>query len=256
MDIKKAQRLFTKIQAFLDNGNAQDISRLEKDLIKSYIIQLYEIVTEEESVKREEEKPVEFVEYKMPKREAASKIETPPVKDYEVPKTENWKPEFTEPIENKPIEKPIEKDTTYQPVYKTPTVESKLIHHAEPVKETIPPAKIHSTSTETNEALAKLFDLTKTEEMSSRFSHVPIASIEAAMGLNERIFTLNELFGGNKSLFDSTCAKLNSFNSFDEAKTMLMAGAAKDYNWSSPERLKMAEQFLHIVSRRYPKSVS
>ncbi|MBK9984849.1 MAG: hypothetical protein IPP15_21215 [Saprospiraceae bacterium] len=62
--------------------------------------------------------------------------------------------------------------------------------------------------------------------------------------------------GGNKALFDDTCAKLNSFNSFAEARAMLINGPAKDYNWSSHEHLKMAEQFIRIVSRRYPKSVS
>ena len=42
MDLTKAQRLLLKIQAFIDNGNGNDISRLEKDLMKSYIIQLYD----------------------------------------------------------------------------------------------------------------------------------------------------------------------------------------------------------------------
>ncbi|MEP6647037.1 MAG: hypothetical protein ABJC12_08100, partial [Saprospiraceae bacterium] len=191
MDLKKAQRLFNKIQAFLDNGNAQDISRLEKDLIKSYILQLYEVVTEEEEVKHEEEKPIQFVEYKMPKREPAPKIELPPVKEYEPPKVETWKPEYSEPVANPHVEKSIERENAFQPVYKTP-LESKPVHHhdPEPVIDIAPPARIHSSSPETNEKLAKLFDINKTDEMSGRFSHVPISSIESAMGLNERIFTL------------------------------------------------------------------
>src|SRR5688572_26703759 len=99
--------------------------------------------------------------------------------------------------------------------------------------------------------MSKLFDLQKTEE--SRFGHVPIASIESAMGLNERIFTLNELFGGDKSLFDAWVAKLNSLNSFAEARNVLISGPAKDFKWTDPQRIKMAEQFIRIVSRRYPK---
>ncbi len=262
MDIKKAQRLITKLQAFLDNGNAQDISRLEKDLIKSYIIQLYDAVTDTTEVNHEEEKPIEFVEYKMPKRETAPKIDLPPLREYEPQKSESSeipKPLYTDHVVAPPKEKTVEVDVPYEPIYKsTPPVETKTIHHhePEPIKETIQPIKIHHTPAETNEGLTKLFDITKTDEMSGRFSHVQIASIESAMGLNERIFTLNELFGGNKKLFDDTCSRLNSCNSFAEARTMLLGGAASDFNWSAPERLKMAEQFIRIVSRRYPKSGS
>ncbi|MGB4846874.1 MAG: hypothetical protein WBP41_03100 [Saprospiraceae bacterium] len=262
MDLKKAQRLITKLQAFLDNGNAQDISRLEKDLIKSYVIQLYDAVTEVEEVNHEQEKPIEFVEYKMPKREAAPKIDLPPLREYEPQKSETPeipKPLYTDHVVTPPKEKTIEEEVHHEPYFKTtPPVEKKTIYHQEPepIKEAIQPVKIHHSTIETNEGLTKLFDITKTDEMSGRFSHVPIASIESAMGLNERIFTLNELFGGNKTLFDDTCAKLNSFNSFAEARAMLINGPAKDFNWSSPEHLKMAEQFIRIVSRRYPKSVS
>src|SRR5699024_4661679 len=102
----------------------------------------------------------------------------------------------------------------------------------------------------------KLFESAKSDDISGRFSHVPIPSIESAMGLNERIFTLNDLFGGNKSLFDATCAKLNNLNSFSDAKDLLIAGPTKDYNWASPKRTKMAEQFIRIVARRYPKTGS
>ncbi|MGB3080749.1 MAG: hypothetical protein WBB31_16830 [Saprospiraceae bacterium] len=262
MDLKKAQRLITKLQTFLDNGNAQDISRLEKDLIKSYIIQLYDAVTDAEGVNHEQEKPIEFVEYKMPKREAAPKIDLPPLREYVPEKSESPeipKPLYTDHVVTPPKEKTVEEEVHHEPYFKsTPPVETKAIHHhePEPVKETIQPTKIHHTISEANEGLTKLFDITKTDEMSGRFSHVPIASIESAMGLNERIFTLNDLFGGNKALFDDTCAKLNSFNSFAEARAMLINGPAKDYNWSSHEHLKMAEQFIRIVSRRYPKSVS
>ena len=48
MDLTKAQRLLNKIQAFLDNGNGHELSRLEKDLLKSYVQQLYEAVTSDE----------------------------------------------------------------------------------------------------------------------------------------------------------------------------------------------------------------
>jgi hypothetical protein len=122
------------------------------------------------------------------------------------------------------------------------------------VIERVQPVKTTLVAENPSEVLEHLFELPGTEEVSGRFSHIPIASIESAMGLNERIFTLNELFGGDKGLFDATCAELNNLNAFAEAKKMLMKGPAQQFNWADPQRVKMAEQFIRIVARRYPKT--
>jgi len=253
MDHKKAQRLLSKIEALLDNGNSQNLSRLEKDLLKSYIVQLYEIATDEEVVTKEKEQPVP--EYTIPKKEPAPKVEMPPVREQEIYKTETPLPKYQEPIVQK--EKQVEVEIPVQETKRTP-VESRIpqYQNPEPVRETKNVTSSHQPSGDSNENLVKLFDLPKSDEMSGRFSHVPIDSIESAMGLNERIFTLKELFGGDKALFDAVCSKLNQLHSYAEARTMLMNGPARDFRWADPERIKMAEQFIRIVTRRYPKSVS
>jgi len=134
----------------------------------------------------------------------------------------------------------------YKPVY---------TYAPEPIKE--PVHKVSSTHEKENvnpdEALAKLFELQRHDDVSERFSHVTIDDIQAAMGLNERIFTLKELFGGDKTLFDATCDQLNRLHSFAEAQSLLVHGPARIFKWGDPERLKMAEQFIRIVARRYPK---
>jgi hypothetical protein len=109
-------------------------------------------------------------------------------------------------------------------------------------------------SKDMGEELSKLFELPNADDVSGRFTHVPIANIESALGLNERIFTLNELFGGNRGLFDTTCAELNALQSYAEAKSLLMRGPARQFRWTDPERIKMAEHFVRIVARRYPKN--
>jgi hypothetical protein len=98
----------------------------------------------------------------------------------------------------------------------------------------------------------RLFELSHPKEMDSRFSHVPIDDIASALGLNERIFTLNVLFGGDTDLFDTTCAKLNNLNSFSEATEILLGGPALKYNWADRESVKMAEHFIRTVARKYP----
>lgn len=300
MDLIKAQRLLNKIQAFLD-GNGHELSRLEKDLIKSYVQQLYEAVTSEETpTGKDQVIENEPFSPKSHKVETSTKEESPIKRVTEEPKAEPFKPIYSDyaPQVNKP-EKPAYTEYTppatkpeqpvyteymppvakqEQPVYKeynTPYVKEKEQEAEKPkqeekltapvIEEKSQPVHVSASAEENNtsidsadhdELLKKLFDLQKPDETASRFGHVPIASIESAMGLNERIFTLNELFGGDKGLFEAWCSKLNSLNSFAEAKNVLMTGPAQDFKWADPERIKMAEHFLRIVSRRYPKSAS
>lgn len=247
MNLTKAQRLLIKIQAFLETGSENELSRLEKDLMKSYIIQLYDAVTSEE--KENVPDLPRFVETPTPKVHI---VEPPPVYVPEMPKVEPVRYIPPDPIVAKVKEIPVELSTpAVEPVVMPP----KPTHFpvAEPVKEAYPVYKPIPLPTDTVEAIEKLFDLPVNEDLPGRFSHVPIESIESAMGLNERIFTLNELFGGNKGLFDATCTQLNALPSFSEAKTLLMNGPARQFKWSDPERLKMAEEFIRIIVRRYPK---
>lgn len=267
MDLTKAQRLIHKIQAFLDNGNGE-LSRLEKDLIKSYILQLYDAVTMEESAAQESaHQTPEQKEVKKILEEVVVKKEEPVIKKPEFTReTFTIEPGITHPVEpsykefippvkeEKHIEpEPVKEEYTWTP----PPPEPKPFEYKEePVKEYVAPPVVESvkqTNNDQQEALNKIFDQQKADELSHRFSHAPIPSIESAMGLNERIFTLNELFGGDKTLFDITCQKLNSLHSLDEARQVLLNGAALEHNWSSPDRLKMAEQFIRIVARRYHK---
>lgn len=250
MDLTKAQRLLLKIQAFMDNGNGSELSRLEKDLMKSYIIQLYDAVsTEEAPTHTEKPKQAEIPLAKFQKPEA------PPVYIPEAPKPEPEKPVYHEPVTPKVYEVPLEiKLPVHEPVFELPKFEPVDIPVVEPIKEVVHVQKVVSTPVDSSDELAKLFELPKVEEMSGRFSHIPIDNIEAALGLNERIFTLNELFGGNREVFDSTCTKLNNLNSFSEAKNLLLNGPARQYKWTEQERVKMAEHFIRIVARRYPKS--
>jgi hypothetical protein len=257
MDLTKAQRLLIKIQAFLDHGNGNELSRLEKDLMKSYIQQLYDAVTSEE-VHTVSEKP-KFTEAPV---SVPILKEEPPVKIFETPKPEPPKPvipEFVvpEPVISVPQEIPVEvKIPVPEPVVITYKPEPKPIQIpiTEPVRETVQSPKVVSAPMDTMEALNKLFEPSTAEEMAGRFNQIPISSIESAMGLNERIFTLNELFGGDKGLFEATCAALNNLNTFHEAKSMLIHGPATQFRWADPERVKMAEQFIRIVARRYPKA--
>ncbi len=286
MDQTKAQRLLHKIQAFLDNGNGQELSRLEKDLIKSYIVQLYDVVSSDASpVTHDAPKHHESHDYRKSHEEVVAKKEIPVFKTPEVVKEEVYKPEPPKEIFKNP--EPPKEDIYYElpktdPVYVhqeyvAPTIKEQPVEVKPPVTEYIPPtppehkpyqyqppepvketdyvtSKSSSLNSDQQDILNKIFDQQKSDDIAHRFTQTPIPSIESAMGLNERIFTLNELFGGDKSLFDGTCQKLNALHSLDEARQVLLNGPARDFKWADAERLKMAEQFIRIVARRYQKS--
>ncbi|HJW31587.1 MAG TPA: hypothetical protein VJ508_20320, partial [Saprospiraceae bacterium] len=252
MDRIKSQRLLLKIQALLETNAGQELSRLEKDLLKSYILQLYEAVQDESALPSEPKSKME--ESAMKSRIEPSKPEKPIVQITE-PVVETPSVSIPEIKPVKPVDVPIEINYPKPDVVSVPKDETRTDIIREPVKEvvrTYAPPIVKDVRHE--DALVNLFERQNADDMSGRFSHVPITDIESAMGLNERIFTLKELFGGDRSLFEATCAKLNNLHSFAEARTLLLNGPARDFKWGDIERIKMAEQFIRIVSRRYPKS--
>src|SRR5688572_23385779 len=202
MDLKKAQRLINKIQAFLDNGNGHNLSRLEKDLIKSYVQQLYEAVTSEESNEGQESTKTPEDSIQKSLEESKSKFQTSRIT--EIPKAEPPKPVQTEysapipkaeppvyseyhapPVKEEyhatPIkEKHVEFEITKPEETMTHVTEHKQQRHVtEPVRETIH-TKHSASQPDQNDSLQKLFDVHRADEMGSRFSHVPIESIESA----------------------------------------------------------------------------
>lgn len=249
MDIQKARRFLLKIQTLMDQESQQELSRLEKDLLKSYVIQLYEAIMDEVPAAQEKVKTNEIGFTPKPEKPIVQvtepKVETPTVNIPEI------KPQ-------PPKEVPVEiRYTPPEIVTPPPVAEYKPVHSpvVEPKKE--PVHHVHQQQekpvSNSEEALAKLFELQSHDDVADRFSKLPITDIQSAMGLNERIFTLKELFGGDKTLFDATCEQLNHMHSFSEAQRLLVNGPAKIFKWGENERIKMAEQFIRIVARRYPK---
>ena len=274
MDVNKAKRLITKIQSFLDHEPGQELSRLERDLLKSYIQQLYEVATDDQpaTVSAKSAKPeVTYIETPPVYKPEPPKVEVPPVvpefkaKEPEaIPMEIKYPEKETMTQENRieprriqvEVESPVieKKEPVYtqekreQPVY---TAEKKEAPVYTPEKKETPAFTPVAKSYEEKGDLNKLFDTFRGHD---QYSVLPIDNIQAAMGLNERIFTLKELFAGDKDLFDDTCRRLNELHSFDAARALLIHGVARDQNWAGVERLKMAEQFLRIVARRYPEA--
>ena len=104
---------------------------------------------------------------------------------------------------------------------------------------------------EYDEKLLALFVTDKGAELSDKLGSLPITDIKKAIGLNDRIFTINELFGGDKNLFNSTVDKLNGMSGFEEAKDYLLENIAEKYNWAEEDNIKKVKRFIKIVNRRF-----
>lgn len=102
----------------------------------------------------------------------------------------------------------------------------------------------------TNE-MDSLFDIESGSELSDKLSSAPIKDLNKAMGLNEKIFTQQELFGGDGKEMAAVLAKINGLSDFEQAKTVLIEEVARKYEWDTPAKEKKARTFIKLVQRRF-----
>jgi len=69
--------------------------------------------------------------------------------------------------------------------------------------------------------VAELFAGDEGKELSDRLASLPIRDLTKAMGLNERILTVNELFGKDQQAFTTSMNIMNTMGNFEEAKVHL-----------------------------------
>lgn len=230
--LKKINRLYELIQSL---GEA---SHTEKDLLKAYVLDLYEAValSDEDEIledfeieemkekmnklKKQENKLKKELEKKMEKAESMS--------DNYLEDNEELEDESSEEIEGK-----TEKESPAEP--------------EEPEEESAEEELAESLS----EEMIQLFDIKDSTELSDRLANAPIADLTKAMGINEKIFTVNELFDGNKEEMDNILRALNNLTDFEEAKSVLARSVAPKYKWLEKQRLKKARNFIRLVRRRY-----
>jgi len=121
-------------------------------------------------------------------------------------------------------------------------------------KETIVSAKDLISQSITNDVdadLIALFEDNPVNDLSDKLGMLPINDLTRALSINEKFFTIQQLFGGDSKAFEQTLQQLNSLSSFDEASDALMHSVASQYEWAAEAKKKKAEQFIKIVKRRY-----
>jgi hypothetical protein len=246
MDLQRTKILLEKISALHHSmsADAKNISNIEKDLMKSYVQQLYDTLLDApQPTPKLEEAPVEII--KSEPRATLRKPKPAPVVRPQppAPKAEEA-PDEEELAVARPARSPEKEEPAATKVAPPAPVISTKPAAPAPIPVTLPNAKV-------SPGLEELFAFGSAKELSEKLSQLPITDIRKAMGLNERIFTVNELFGGQQSAFDDTLKALNLLRSFDEAKQYLLQNAARQFDWAEKDRKNKAKTFIKLVKRRY-----
>lgn len=226
--IKKINRLYELI------NNIGEASHTEKDLLKAYILDLYEAVVlfkEEESI--EDLAEAEMLEELKKKKKTEKKIKKQIKKREEEEEEEEDFEEDTdddEYIDGQDSDSDEEPDDTVEPVQEDK--ESKQENYIDP-------------------DMKELFSFSSSAELSDKLANSPIKDLTKAMGINEKIFTVNELFGNDQAELDNILLALNGLDNFEEAKSLLARSVAVKHNWTDSDNFKKAKNFIRLVRRRY-----
>lgn len=235
MNIKKVEKQARKISQLLENIKEEGhVSKIEKDLLLSYIRDMYEKVLDVAEDKKNSSSKNE-VSYNEPSRyeRQSAPMTTPAVEMAEVVRQEI--------SETNSISTPIA-ESIPDVVVEAPKVEEITIPE---------PVEIVDDSLSVPAELLALFNEADTKELSDKLSKSPIADLTKSMGINEKIFTIKELFGGDSALFSTTMSELDKLTSLEQAQDYLVKSVAVSEDWGNDSKIKKAANFVKLISRRY-----
>lgn len=234
MNHKKIKKQINKINSFFESITADDeISKIEKNLLLSYISKLYESILDPIDnlvAEAKTSRPVAM------KKKTAAEIER---KSYQ--KTET----------GLPIVEEVEIISTPQEILVKEAVKPITLVEAKKTVNTPASDVIETSKVELSEKMISIFEKSRGLEISDKLGNLPLKDLTKAMGINERMFTIKELFGGNQERFKTVMSDINELSGYDEAKEYLIRGVATELKWDSESHYKKADKFVKLVQRRF-----
>jgi len=232
MNLAKSKVILKKINTLHDNiVLGEGMSKIEKDLFLDYIKELYEIVLDGKQKKEKKGKKALDAEYKRSHEKVEKKEE---VKDVVVNAVIEEVPDLNIPELRTSVPS------------KTSAAMPNGIHSDGSSK-----TSDDVTITTIDPEISALFDEELIDKTAYRFSQTPISDITKAMGINERILTVNLLFNKDQQDFNYVATKLNYFNSFEEASNYLRSEVAGKYDWANNAKKSKAIEFIKLIRRKY-----
>lgn len=251
MNFKKINKQINKIRSLVDNISEDEyVSAIEQDLLKRYIQDLYDL-----TLMNGGSKVSDSIEEKKNIKPVVEQVAAKTLEDVAIPPM---------PIKVTPIEKIVGNTTSHIPPadVREPMESAKevIVEEIEVVQQATSPIveqkvavaeKVVQAIAPMSDDMKELFSESKMDALSDRFSMLPIKDLTKSMGINEKIFTIQELFGGKQEKFNSIMEKLNGFSSYEEAKSFLVAGPAVDFGWTEENKKRKAQTLINLIRRRY-----
>ena len=225
MDYNRSKALLKKINVLHDSAIdfGGSMTSMERDLLLQYLRDLYESILEEG----------------QPTKPTTNRIKREPSVVASAPQPVAAPMPAPAPIER--VAEPAQPVIAERHVAVAPTPQP------QPVME----AAVKPEGGKKKDRLAALFQSDEAQDLRSKFSSLPISDISKSMGINDKILTINELFGGDQGLFNSVVGELNGFKSFDKAQEYLIGGVAKKQGWYDESKKDKATTFIKLIRRRY-----
>jgi hypothetical protein len=222
MNKTKFKKYLKKIKPFEDwIDSDEQLSTIENDLLLDYIKKMYEAVLD-----KEDEHKTNKIKKKHKQEESVTE---------QIIKEE--KEEKEEKIKDEPEVQTVSDNKT---VVAEETIEEEKKEEKE--------LKI-----DYSDEFLSIFVDNNSNELSEKLSKRPIKDLKKAFGINEKIFTVKEIFNGDKNAFEQAISKFNELNDFEEAKQYILNELAPAYYWDSPKNIKKIGQFIKTIQRRYIK---
>lgn len=271
MNTQRAKILLEKVNALFKSMSVDEanVTAIEKDLMLSYLRQLYDSVlensssttgtstpsstrtasprTSSSSTAKPTYKPPRIIEIPDSLKEDIKKPATKSKKKKSKSKSKSTSkpPRIITPPKLDPI------PATPKPTYTPPVVETPKPTPPKPQpKPTPPPAPQPKPQPVSSGKHQQLFEFKAARELSEKLSQRPIRDLTKAFSLNDKLLYANELFGKELVVFNEEVRKINGLKNFDEAKQHL-AQLADKFNWSSKSKVPMAKDFVLLVKRRF-----
>lgn len=244
MKIKKFKKTLSRLSVLMNTmDDNESLSKLEKDLIRKHLLDLYDLTFGAEDKHAESGVKSVKASTSVYDKVFEEEISSQP-KSTSIPKSID--------IEVEPSEVKEESYINLEPtVNSTPKVEPKVVSE-EPVQTSVVKEVPVKTSDFISEEHAEILDYgSASNDLSDRLSESPISDLTKAMGINERMLTVNELFDGDNAAFKLALNTLNEMSSYDEAKSYISSQLIEKYMWVSPKKRKKAKVFIKLVKRRF-----
>lgn len=266
MNFPKLRKKLSKLNNLLNSlENSGEVpNKIERDLIKNYILDLYETAisdNDQSNGKKKAEDPDEIRQISQPSVKA-----TPPVLEErttgvpaETPvsaRTETFiEKRETTVIQSQPqetearfsfVEEPEVKVTAETKTYTAGTEGNKAVQSAAAKNE-----EISVVSNGRVNISEELFLLEMGMEVSDKLANLPLKTLKGAVGINDKILLVNQLFKGDMGKYNEMIDAIDKMGSFQQAKSFIQSEIVTKYNWTDEDKANTAKGFIRLINRRF-----